>query len=109
MMVEMMNRAIASFAGGLGLMGLGIGNYIGLLRGHVSIGPLTPAEKVGVKPKVPPRMYRGIKIIVLSSDGKKELKRIPLNDDGDYSVSLASGSYQVTYGGMNPPYGKPKP
>lgn len=68
----------------------------GALRGHVSIGPLTPVQRVGApEPTVPPEVYAARQIIIYRSDGQKEVTRLKLDANGNYAVTLAPGAYVV--------------
>jgi hypothetical protein len=68
----------------------------GHLRGHVSIGPLTPAERAGVPtPTVSPQAYAARTIVVLKPDAKTEITRIKPDAQGNYQVTLAPGEYVV--------------
>ncbi len=68
----------------------------GTLQGHVSIGPLSPVERVGAPtPTVPPEVYAARQIVVYYSDGKKVVTRISLDAQGNYRVTLAPGTYVV--------------
>ena len=68
----------------------------GQLQGHVSIGPLTPVERVGVPaPTVPPEVYAARQIIIYKEDGKTEVTRPRIDASGHYSVTLAAGAYVV--------------
>src|SRR5438477_6707920 len=68
----------------------------GLLKGHMSIGPLRPVERVGEVSKVPPEMYRAHKIVISKPDGH-EVKKVVIDDNGNYSVELPPGSYVVDF------------
>lgn len=68
----------------------------GYLTGHVDIGPLTPVERVGVPtPTVPPQVYAARQIIIYHADGKTVVTQLKLDDQGNYSVTLAPGPYVV--------------
>ncbi|MGI2335881.1 MAG: META domain-containing protein [Dehalogenimonas sp.] len=43
----------------------------GILRGSVTIGPITPVESPGEKPTVPPEVYEARKIMVYNESGDK--------------------------------------
>jgi hypothetical protein len=67
----------------------------GRLEGMVSVGPLTPVERVGVPTPIPPPEVftsRGIKIF--NSLGIL-VKEVHFNADGTYSVELSPGKYRV--------------
>ncbi len=68
----------------------------GALQGHVSIGPLTPVQRVGVPdPTVPPEAYAARQVVVYGADGQKEVTRLKLDSNGNYAVTLAPGTYVV--------------
>jgi hypothetical protein len=68
----------------------------GTLEGHVSIGPLTPAERVDrPRPTVPPEAYAARSINIFQSDGATLVANVKLEPDGTYHVGLAAGSYVV--------------
>lgn len=68
----------------------------GILQGHVSIGPLTPVERVGVPtPTVSADIYAAQQIMIYQPDGKTVVSRITPDAKGDYSVTLAPGQYVV--------------
>ncbi|MCL5950414.1 MAG: hypothetical protein M1132_01605 [Chloroflexi bacterium] len=68
----------------------------GHLEGHVTIGPLTPVERVGVPtPTVPPQVYAARQLVVYQGDGKTVVQRVKIDGEGNYAVSLAPGSYVV--------------
>jgi len=57
--------------------------------GIISLGPITPVEKVGEKNSKP---YKTI-IIVKSENGLKVITNFSSNDDGSFKVYLKPGSY----------------
>jgi hypothetical protein len=76
----------------------------GHLVGHVDIGPLTPIERPGHKPVVPPEMYRRYTIEVtqrgpqtgqIKSHMVRMVATVKISDKGDYSIDLLPGDYQV--------------
>lgn len=68
----------------------------GRLEGHVSIGPLRPVQRLDQPPpSVPPEAYASRPIVILASDGTTEVKRVKIDPDGTYRVSLPAGSYVV--------------
>ncbi len=75
----------------------------GVLAGHVSIGPLTPVERVGVPtPTVPPEVYAARQVIIYHADGQKEVTRLKLDANGNYTVTLAPGQYVVNMARSGP-------
>ncbi len=76
----------------------------GKLTGHLDVGPLSPVERPGVKPKVPPEVYKRYTIMVtqhgpqnghVKSHLIRVVKQLPVSAKGDFSVDLAPGVYQV--------------
>jgi hypothetical protein len=68
----------------------------GELNGHVSIGPLTPVQQVGVpEPTAAPEVYASRQIVIYAEDGKTEVAKVAINSKGDYQVTLAVGTYWV--------------
>ncbi len=68
---------------------------VGVLEGHVSIGPLTPVERVDVTPTVPPEMYAALSIDITLPDGATRIASAQVGPDGNYRVELAPGLYLV--------------
>lgn len=81
-----------------GLAGCSTGNQaIGMLAGHVDIGPLLPVSRVGQPEPTPsPEMYAAWKIVVFSENGKREMARANINSVGDYQIQLPTGKYMIT-------------
>lgn len=76
----------------------------GKLVGHVDIGPLSPVERPGPKPTVPPEMYKRYTVQILQPGPHNERMRshllrlvteLKLTDKGDFSVDLIPGEYRV--------------
>ncbi len=68
----------------------------GVLAGDVTIGPLVPALREGEQEPTPwPELYAARKILVLSQDGRREIARVSIEDDGTYQVVLPVGRYMV--------------
>ena len=69
---------------------------VGTLEGHVTIGPLTPVERVDVPtPTVPPEMYAAHSIQVFQANGTTLVAHVKINPDGTYRVELPPGTYVV--------------
>ena len=66
-----------------------------VISGHVTIGPLEPVQVVGQTPKVPKGFYAAYRLVVMDAEGKKEVKRVVINETGDYRMTLLPGTYQV--------------
>ncbi len=68
----------------------------GILRGHVSIGPIQPAIREGVPEPTPnPEMYAARQVVIFDQKGRKEIARASINATGDYEVRLPAGIYVV--------------
>jgi hypothetical protein len=72
------------------------GQAMGVLAGHVTIGPLTPVEIQGrPTPTPPPEVYASRKILVFAADGQTEISQVSIQPDGTYRVDLPAGTYVV--------------
>ncbi len=67
----------------------------GILEGQVTIGPLTPVQKPGPPPPVPPEVYQARKIMVYDNSGKKLIQKIDIDNNGRYRVEVLPGTYVV--------------
>ena len=67
----------------------------GTLEGNVTIGPLQPVERPGVKPPVPCEVYEARKIMVYDKSGKKLLEQVDIDCQGHYQVDLKPAIYTV--------------
>lgn len=67
----------------------------GFLEGHVNIGPLSPVQRAGETPVVPPEAYAARQIVVYKEDGKTKVVQPKIDDRGNYRVTLAPGVYVV--------------
>ncbi|MGE5263777.1 MAG: hypothetical protein ACM3S0_10365, partial [Acidobacteriota bacterium] len=67
----------------------------GFLAGHVNIGPLSPVQRAGETPVVPPEVYAARQIVVYKEDGKTKVVQPKIDDQGNYRVTLAPGVYVV--------------
>ena len=65
----------------------------GTLSGKVSIGPICPVEQIDNPCPTPPEAYASREFLV-NKDGKTVTSFYP-DSNGDYSVSLAAGTYSV--------------
>jgi hypothetical protein len=69
----------------------------GTLTGNVTVGPLTPVERVGVSPTPPPpEVFTSRHLIVYEADGTTKVADVPIRAaglHGMYSVSLPPGTY----------------
>lgn len=68
----------------------------GTLIGKVTVGPLTPVERVDATPApIPPEVYTSRALIISTPDGKKQIIRRAFNRDGIYQIDLSPGEYLV--------------
>jgi hypothetical protein len=79
-----------------------------LLQGAVTIGPLTPVQKVGECPTAAPGVFAARKIMVYDESGKKLVReaaimQIDSSANGYYTVLLAPGTYtiDINHGGID--------
>lgn len=68
---------------------------LGILQGSVTIGPVTPVERPGETPPVPPEVYAARKIMVYDENGDRLIAQVDIDDEGNYRVELEPGSYTV--------------
>lgn len=73
----------------------------GTLSGNVTVGPLTPVERVDATPILPaPEVFTSRHLIVYETDGMTKVADVdivPAGYYGTYSVSLAPGTYVLDY------------
>jgi hypothetical protein len=73
----------------------------GILTGKVTVGPLTPVERVDVTPPVPdPAVFTSRKLLLYEADGRTLIQEIPIEAAGYYgvyNVTLKPGTYVVDY------------
>lgn len=68
----------------------------GYLEGTVSVGPLTPVERVGVPTPTPaPGVFTSRGLQIYASDGKTPVTSLRFNPDGTYRIALPPGTYVV--------------
>ncbi|MFC1933330.1 META domain-containing protein [Chloroflexota bacterium] len=67
----------------------------GMLQGLVTIGPITPVERPGEKPPIPPEVYEERKIMVYDKSGKNLIQQIDIDSEGKYVAHLKPGTYTV--------------
>jgi hypothetical protein len=69
---------------------------LGILQGHVSVGPLAPVVGPGMEEPTPgPAVFAERKVVVYDADGKRALLQVDLQPDGNYQVQLAAGTYVI--------------
>ncbi len=73
----------------------------GMLAGNVTVGPLTPVERVDATPILPPpEVFTSRHLIVYAADGKTKVADVdiqPAGYYGTYAVSLSPGAYVLDY------------
>lgn len=73
----------------------------GILAGNVTVGPLTPVERVGATPILPPpEVFTSRHLIVYAADGSTIVADVdiqPAGYHGTYSVRLSPGTYVLDY------------
>ena len=67
----------------------------GILQGIVTIGPITPVERPGEKPPIPPEVYEARKIMVYDKSGKKLIQQVDIDHEGRYVIHMKPGTYTV--------------
>ena len=67
----------------------------GTLQGRVTIGPISPVQREGVKEMIPPEVYAARKVVVYDRNGRRIIEEVDLEDDGHYRVDLKPGIYVV--------------
>ena len=78
----------------------------GTLAGNVTVGPLSPVERIGVSPTAPPpEIFTSRSLIVYAADGATKVADVPIRAAGlygTYSISLNPGTYvlDVPYTGI---------
>lgn len=84
---------------------------LGRIVGTVRIGPICPVERIPPAPacRPTPEMFARVKVVIRSADGET-IRQADLDDEGNYSVELESGTYLVGtnrhgfgLGGREPP------
>jgi hypothetical protein len=69
---------------------------LGSLVGKVTVGPLTPVERLDATPApIPPEVYTSRALNIFTPDGKKQIVRRAFNADGTYQIDLPPGDYLV--------------
>ena len=72
------------------------GIEMGMLEGHVTIGPLVPVVREGeLEPTPAPEVYAARQIVIYSENGQKEIARAEIDAEGHYQAPLPVGIYMV--------------
>jgi hypothetical protein len=69
---------------------------IGIIEGHVSIGPLVPVVRLGeVEPTPDPIVYEEREVVIYEQNGETEVARLEIDGKGNYRAELPVGTYMV--------------
>jgi hypothetical protein len=71
-----------------------------LLQGAVTIGPISPVERPGENPPVPPEVFSSRKLIIYDESGEKMVRevyftQIGQGNTGYYTAQIAPGTYTL--------------
>ena len=71
-----------------------------LLQGAVTIGPISPVERPGENPPVPPEVFSSRKLMIYDESGKKLVRevyftQIGQGNTGYYTAQIAPGTYTL--------------
>jgi hypothetical protein len=71
-----------------------------LLQGAVTIGPISPVERPGESPVVPPEVFSSRYLIIYDESGKKLVREVYFTQIGQgatgyYTAQIAPGTYVV--------------
>ncbi|MDD5591221.1 MAG: carboxypeptidase-like regulatory domain-containing protein [Dehalococcoidales bacterium] len=71
-----------------------------LLQGAVTIGPISPVEKPGECPPVPPDVFASRKLLIYDESGKHLVREVYFTQIGNgatgyYTAQLAPGTYTI--------------
>ena len=71
-----------------------------LLQGAVTIGPISPVERPGENPTVPPEVFSARKIVIYDESGKNLVREVYFTQIGQgatgyYTAQIAPGTYVV--------------
>ena len=67
----------------------------GVLQGKVTIGPLVPVERPGVKYEIPCEVYEARKVMVYDKNLKKLVEQVDIDCNGNYAVELEPNFYVI--------------
>jgi hypothetical protein len=69
---------------------------VGVLEGHVTIGPLVPVVREGVPEPTPaPQVYAARQIVVFHEGDEREVARFEIDAQGNFAGELPAGRYVV--------------
>ena len=71
-----------------------------LLQGAVTIGPISPVERPGESPPVPPEVFSSRYLIIYDESGKKLVREVYFTQIGTgatgyYTAQIAPGTYTI--------------
>ena len=84
---------------------------VGIIEGHVTIGPLVPVVQEGVPEPTPaPEVYAARQIVVVREHDGKEVARLEIDAEGNYRGEFPVGSYvvDINHVGIDSASGFPK-
>ena len=84
---------------------------LGVIEGHVTIGPLQPVVREGdVEPTPGPEVYAARDVVVFKEDGRTEFARLKIDASGNYRAELPVGTYvvDINHNGMDMAANLPK-
>ena len=67
----------------------------GILEGKVTIGPLVPVERPGVKYDIPCEVYEARKVMVYDKNHNNLVKQVDIDCNGHYRVELEPDFYII--------------
>ena len=67
----------------------------GVLTGKVTIGPIVPVERPGVKYDIPCEVYEARKVMVYDKNHRKLVKQVDIDCNGFYKVELKPDFYVI--------------
>jgi hypothetical protein len=67
----------------------------GVLKGKVTIGPLVPVERPGVKYDIPCEVYEARKVMVYDKNHNNLVRQVDIDCNGHYHVELEPGFYVI--------------
>jgi len=75
----------------------------GVLEGHLTITSLKPVERDDARPSKGAAVdYAAYPLLILSKNGKRTIREIAADKDGNYRVSLPAGDYVLDAKGRAP-------
>jgi len=76
---------------------------VGVLQGRVTIGPISPVERPGENPPIPPEVYESRKVMIYDQQRGQLVSKVDLDPDGYYRVALIPDIYvvDINYAGVD--------